>query len=333
MSPSTVKTETGERMTEILFQLAGGTVFLALAAGLTILIATGYLVRGSSGVRILQGLFAPAIAGFLLSAPPLPRGLLPVWLVLALAWWAETEWRSRKGLRISGAAGGVLALATCGLVLLELPRLRAPALPAETIEIVHVVGDSLSAGIGGETHTWPDLLAEETGIPVTNRASPGARLSDGIAQVPEAGDQPGLVLVLLGGNDVLWRASSADFTRDLRALLERLAETEHHVVFFELPVVAGFRSYGRIQRRLARDYDIPLIPARILSRVLSAQGSTSDGIHLTENGHRRLADRVAGLFDPVVIPEPAHTAILPVAATLLPLLYVHCRRRSGSRNG
>ncbi len=280
-------------MTELLFQLAGGTVFLVLAMCILVPIAAGYLTRGDAAARLFQGLLVLVAAGVFLSAPPLPRGLLPMWALIVIGCLIESGWRSRRGFRPGGYAAGLLAAATCGLVLLEIPFLRSPSVPHFPVTAIHVVGDSLSAGIGRESRPWPAILEDESGIAVSNPASPGARLSDGIRQIRAIDDEDTLVLVLLGGNDILMRATRADFEQDLRALLDQLAATGSPAMLFELPVIAGFRPYGRIQRRLARDYDIPLIPASVLSRILSTGDATSDGIHLTDNGHRKLAEMVA----------------------------------------
>ena len=281
-------------MTEVLFHVAGGRVFLGLGACLLIVLAAGFFVRGEAGARWFLLAVLAGVAGMLISAPALPRGVLPLWALLAIGGLAEGHWRARRGRRLSGPAAVVLALATCGLMLVELPYQRVPELAAPVS--VHVVGDSLSAGIGLESFTWPERLEELTGVPVTNSARPGARLADGMAQLRAVEGEETLVLVLLGGNDILLRRPRAEFERDLRALLEALTENGRRAVMFELPVVAGYRPYGRVQRRLVREYDVPLIPARVLSRVLSAPDGTSDGIHLTDEGHRLLADRVAGLL-------------------------------------
>ncbi len=281
-------------MTELLFHVAGGRVFLALAACLTILVVAGYFLRGDGVSRWFHFAMLTGIAGVLISGPALPRGVLPLWTVLAIIALAEGFLRARDGRMLCGPASAVLAVATCGAMLMELPyqRLPAPATPPS----IHVLGDSLSAGIGRESFTWPERLEEITGFSVNSTARPGARLADGPEQLRGIEDEDALVIVLLGGNDILLRRPRGEFERHLRALLEELTDGERQTLMFELPVVAGYRPYGRVQRRLAREHNVPLIPGRVLARVLSAHEGTSDGIHLTDNGHRQLADRVAGLF-------------------------------------
>ncbi len=282
-------------MTELLFHVAGGMVFLLLASCLVGLLAAGLFLRGEAAGGYLHGAELLAAAGVLISAPALAAGLLPLWALLVLATLVQGYWRVRRGRRLTGMAGGLLALATCGLMLVELPYLRMPQVSVPNS--IHVVGDSLSAGIGRERFTWPGLLSENTGLAVTSAAVPGARLANGIDQLRSVDGGTTLVVVLLGGNDVLMRRPRAEFERDLRALLSHLTEAPYPAVMFELPVVAGYRPYGRIQRRLAREYDTPLIPGRVLARVLSASGGTSDGIHLTDQGHRNLADQVAAVLE------------------------------------
>ncbi len=281
-------------MTELLFHMAGGMVFMVLASCLLGLLAAGLFLRGDAVSRYLHGAELLVAAGVLISAPALPAGLLPLWAILVFATLTQGYWRGRRGRRITGIAGGFLALATSGLILLEIPHLRMPRVSVP--DSVHVVGDSLSAGIGREHLTWPELLSDNTGLAVTSAATPGARLEAGIGQLQTVDGETTLVVVLLGGNDVLLRRARAEFERDLRVLLSHLTETPYPAVMFELPVVAGYRPYGRIQRRLAREYGISLIPARVLARVLSSPEGTSDGIHLTDQGHRKLADRMAGVL-------------------------------------
>ena len=67
---------------------------------------------------------------------------------------------------------------------------------------------------------------------------------------------------------------------------------------FELPLPPLCNEYGRIQRRLASAYDVHLIPRRVLMGVLTENGATIDGTHLSNTGHRRLAQEVWAILHP-----------------------------------
>ena len=68
------------------------------------------------------------------------------------------------------------------------------------------------------------------------------------------------------------------------------------VVMFSLPTPPLYGAYGAIQRRLAKEYGVALIPKRCMTRVFSAPGATIDGLHFTHAGHELMAAAVAGLF-------------------------------------
>jgi hypothetical protein len=66
---------------------------------------------------------------------------------------------------------------------------------------------------------------------------------------------------------------------------------------FELPRGPFRNAYGRVQRELAEDMDVILLPRHILARVITAPGATLDGLHLSDAGHRMLAETVAALVE------------------------------------
>ena len=62
---------------------------------------------------------------------------------------------------------------------------------------------------------------------------------------------------------------------------------------FELPLLPGRWAYGAAQRRIASRHGIVLIPRRVLAGILLDPANTSDGLHLTQQGHEKLAGAVA----------------------------------------
>jgi len=100
-------------------------------------------------------------------------------------------------------------------------------------------------------------------------------------------------LVEIGGNDLLSGVPSSEFGRSLEAILSKLAAPGRTVVTFELPLLPHRIAYGQIQRRLAAKYGVWLIPKRYFVRVISGPDATSDGLHLTTTGARRMANLVS----------------------------------------
>ena len=65
---------------------------------------------------------------------------------------------------------------------------------------------------------------------------------------------------------------------------------------FELPLPPFHHLYGRIQRKLARQFGVVLIPKRYFAKVLASPENTSDGLHLSEKGANLMADTVEELI-------------------------------------
>ena len=111
-----------------------------------------------------------------------------------------------------------------------------------------------------------------------------------------------LVLIEIGGNDLIANVPSMTFEKNLEALLRRVSASERTVVMFELPLLPHKISYGRIQRRLARQYGVWLIPKKYLVSVIRGANATSDGLHLTIEGTQRMADLVEAALSPLLVP-------------------------------
>jgi acyl-CoA thioesterase-1 len=193
-----------------------------------------------------------------------------------------------------------VALITVGVGLTEWQTLLGPVaekrVPWPADRMLYVVGDSLSAN--GDP-PWAARLADLCQRTVVNLAQAGATAKNAhrqAAQVPA--DRPAIVVVEIGGNDLLAFTPSAQFEGELRRLLERLKSSGHTVLIVELPLLPGFNGYGRAQRRLAAQFGCTLISKRDLSAALGVNGATIDGLHLADAGHAELARRIATYLSP-----------------------------------
>ena len=157
---------------------------------------------------------------------------------------------------------------------------------------VVVVGDSLSAGINDNDIPWPSRLDAMTSVKVSNKAQAGATCRSARKQLDGL---PGncVVIVEIGGNNLLGGSSSEDFRNELDALLSEIERPGRDVVMFELPLPPLFNGYGYAQRELANKHNVALIPRRLLASVLFSKDTTLDTIHLSNDGHQQLAERVA----------------------------------------
>ncbi len=293
-------------MNPFLLRFADGTSFLAammivMAAAALPLWSRRRLVRRVCSVAMLLG-----VALAVLSSTPLPFVAYIFWtsLVLGAAVAINLPVEARMTRRAEAILAGVVILPTAGFLGLEASSRICPRADVRVGEEVYVIGDSLSAGTGSQMRCWPAVLADRIGMPVVNLAAPGARAKDGLSQAGGIRKDGSLVIVELGGNDVLGRYGQEQFHEHLEKLLAYLRQHGHRILMFELPLPPLYNAFARTQRELAGQYGVDLIPKWCLAHVLGGPRATIDGLHLSKAGHNHLAEIVGGLLHV----EPAGSA-------------------------
>lgn len=193
----------------------------------------------------------------------------------------------------------LLVLSACLTpAIIELQYWPVPSIALNNTYTICVIGDSVSSGIGGPNEiTWPKILSDKLQTPLVNLALAGATAESALKkQLPLINNNADIVILEIGGNDLLNSTCPDLFGNSMRQILGRLKITSSKIVWFELPLLPGKTKYGRIQRHLSREFNVTLIPKRILSGVFQTPGATSDSIHLTEKGHKLLGQEIYQLF-------------------------------------
>jgi lysophospholipase L1-like esterase len=236
-------------------------------------------------------LFLVVIAG--LSGTPMSLWLAVPLLAACLAYALFGFANRRLPVRFSMAAC-TAALALVAL-LLELPYHVPGVLRGPRPKRVYVIGDSLAAGTGNETRTWPRLLGEETGLEVRDLSQQGATtrwaLKQQASSLEPGGGTEDVILIEIGGHDMLGTGGADAFGEVFDQLLSA-AEGDRarprRLVVLELPVIPGKWAYGAQQRRLAARHQALLVPKRLLAGVALTEENTTDGLHLSAIGHERM---------------------------------------------
>jgi acyl-CoA thioesterase-1 len=274
---------------------SGAAYFLGIAAVLASVAGFAFVRRGWAVV--ISTLIA--VVGLILiavSSTPLPYWLYAVAGAVTVTWLVAERSRRpwllarRRHLRLAAASIWLIAAAV------ELPCQFTPTLPATGRPKLFILGDSITAGIKVHEETWSRVLARTRSIDMADFSHVGATANSGLKMASHLPPEGGLILVELGGNDLLGSTPSAEFETALNQLLERICVPGRTVMMFELPLPPFQNEFGRIQRQLAARYGVLLIPKRILIGILTEDGTTVDGIHLTPAGHERMADVVWGVI-------------------------------------
>jgi acyl-CoA thioesterase-1 len=234
-----------------------------------------------------------------LSGTPLPYWLYAVAIGATLIWLVAERFDNerlksrRKWLRGSVVVAWLICIA------IEIPCHVTPTLVATGKPTFYVIGDSVTAGLNDDgSPRWPQLLARDHAVEVIDLAHNGATCSSAVKQADELPADGGLLLLEIGGNDLLGSTTSEKYARDLDQLLGKVCTPQRTVAMFELPLPPFFNEFGRTQRALAAKHGVILIPKQVFVAVLATNGATTDSIHLSPAGHRKMAETIWSFIKP-----------------------------------
>ena len=185
----------------------------------------------------------------------------------------------------------VVMLAGCGEKAPRLPKLAAT-------DVVVAFGDSLTYGTGAdESESYPTVLGQLIGRTVVRAGVPGEVSAQGLARLPAVVDEhnPRLVIVCLGGNDMLRQVRDAEITQNLRSIIKTLQDKKIAVVLIGVPKPALITSAPVFYADLAKELAIPY-EGKVVTSVLYSNETKSDPIHPNARGYRQMAEAIAQLL-------------------------------------
>ena len=206
------------------------------------------------------------------------------------------------------------------------------------IDAFVAIGDSFTEGLndpypGGGFRGWADrvagaLSAQRPGFRYANLAIRGKRLTEVVAeQVPRAVElAPDLVSLAAGGNDILSGVDVDVLASEFEPAVAKLQAAGCRVLIFTgfdprmFPVIRLLRgriaAYNMHLRGIADDYGCDLVDLWSMRGLKDPLAWSPDRLHLTTEGHRRVALRTCEVLGVPVTedwrrPLPAVGASLP----------------------
>ena len=194
-------------------------------------------------------------------------------------------------MRLLLAAMMVLCLAACGNKVPTVAKLAST-------DVVLAFGDSLTYGTGAKAEdSYPVVLGQLIGRTVVRSGVPGEQTAGGLERLPDVLDEhkPKLVIVCLGGNDMLRKGTPADIEANLRKILAVIKSRGLDVMLIGVPTPTLIANPPEFYSRLAKEFAIPY-EGDIITSVLYKADLKSDPIHPNAAGYRKVAEAVAQLM-------------------------------------
>jgi len=239
--------------------------------------------------------YIAGIVFVIFSATPLASWIYCLWFGLCVAT-ALVVFSSKFSSKTKIVLSVAILLCSLVMCLIEFPYHLSRTIRISSEQTLFVVGDSISAGITPKERTWPNILADISHFKVINLAIPGSTVETALNQIAGIVESNSLVLVEIGGNDLLGHTDGKTFYSQLDQFLGKLAAGNHRIVMFELPLLPFSNAFGKAQRNLAKKYHVILIPKHYMTDVFGLKDGTLDGLHLSQKGHDALANSIYSLL-------------------------------------
>lgn len=173
-------------------------------------------------------------------------------------------------------------------------------------EVILAWGDSLTTGVGATSPEFGylEVLQSRLSASTTNRAVGGETSADTLlhAEKDMTEVQPGIVLILIGGNDLLSGVPAGDTLLHVRTLIET-AQKQKAVVY-----LVGFQksqgdAYAVGFEKLAKEMGA-VYTGDILGGIIGNSTLMSDEVHPNNKGYLKMADKIAPTLESLILSAP-----------------------------
>lgn len=161
-------------------------------------------------------------------------------------------------------------------------------------------GDSLTAGRGAPSgQSYVDQLSQRLGVPIINAGVSGDTTLDALNRLDRdvLERDPKIVIVLLGGNDVMRRLPTTEAASRIDEITRRVQERGALVILVTFN--AGGGDLASAVDRIARERGCPLV-SNALSGLFGDAELMADAVHPNAKGYAIVAERIEVALRPYV---------------------------------
>ncbi len=164
--------------------------------------------------------------------------------------------------------------------------------------IIMAFGDSITAGIGApQGASYPEILEALINRRIMKSGIPGETSGEGMVRLPGelAVHKPKLVLLCIGGNDLLRRMDLEKTASNIKRMVQMIRESRAEVVLVGVPAPGLMLSTAPFYKKIAKEMNVPL-EVSLLADILADSKLKADAIHPNAEGYRILAQGIAAFL-------------------------------------
>ncbi len=150
------------------------------------------------------------------------------------------------------------------------------------------------------------MLSQLTGLEVINSGVSGETTDAGLLRFEQELErvQPGLVILMEGGNDILQNRNLEVTKSNLAAMISLARDRNIPVILIGIPEKRLFSNAAPLYEELAKENGV-VFDGTLVAGLLRTAAYKSDPIHLNEQGYRALAEALYDLLqDKGVLMQP-----------------------------
>ena len=165
-------------------------------------------------------------------------------------------------------------------------------------------GDSLTFGKGAEKNeSYPAILESKLGITIKNMGKNGETTTSALKKIERVkAEEPDLVLITLGGNDLMRKLPSSETISNLEKIFTELQDLGALVVYLAIkPPLSSSKWVSSIED-VCEKHGVLYVPT-IMKGLWTKPSLMSDTIHPNSRGYKIIAQRVLTILNGHVILE------------------------------
>lgn len=164
--------------------------------------------------------------------------------------------------------------------------------------LVVFFGNSFTAGQGAQPgEDFPTLIGKRLNVPTINAGVSGNTTHDALLRIEKdvLSKNPSIVVVELGGNDLLDRVDSKVTQKTLDLILSKIKPTGAKIVILGVRFFLFNQKYETDLQKLAKKYNATFVPD-ILEGIITDQSLKHDDIHPNAKGYQKIADKLTPII-------------------------------------